>query len=99
MAGDTVHVLWEKFPSLNERSRGLGLAWSDDGGESFASSQTVSGSGEAGPGFNGSLQGLLMRKLAANSAGDLAVVNSTFLQGESSVVRLIRARNPAAAEQ
>ncbi|MCC5809249.1 MAG: exo-alpha-sialidase [Ectothiorhodospiraceae bacterium] len=90
VAGDAVYVLWERFPSLDERSRGLGLAWSGDGGERFVSSQTVPGVGDTGPGFNGSLQGLLMRKLAVNESGDIAVVNSTFHQGESSVVRLIR---------
>ncbi len=95
VAGEAVYVLWEQFPTLGQRSRGLGLAWSEDGGERFASSQTVPGSGETGPGFNGSLQGLLMRKLAVNAAGEIAVVNSTFHPGESSVVRLIRAQNRA----
>ncbi|MCC5859909.1 MAG: exo-alpha-sialidase [Ectothiorhodospiraceae bacterium] len=99
VAGEAVYVLWEQFPSLGKRSRGLGLTWSEDGGERFAPSQTVPGSGEAGPGFNGSLQGLLMRKLAVNAAGEIAVVNSTFHQGESSVIRLIRAPNTATAGQ
>ncbi len=99
VAGEAVYVLWEQFPSLGQRSRGLGLAWSEDGGENFASSKTVPGSGETGPGFNGSLQGLLMRKLAVNAAGDIAVVNSSFHQGESSVVHLIRGQNRATAGQ
>ena len=43
-------------------------------------------------GFNGSQQGLFMKKLAVNKAGDIAIVNSTFKQKESSRVWLIRGR-------
>jgi hypothetical protein len=43
-------------------------------------------------GFNGSLQGLLMRKLAVNSKGEIAVVNSRYNPGEASRVRLFRGR-------
>ena len=39
---------------------------------------------------NGSLQGLLMQKLAANSRGAIAVVNSTFTPGQRSRLWLIR---------
>ena len=41
-------------------------------------------------GFNGSLQGSLMRKLAVNAAGAVAVVNSTFKRNEMSRVWLFR---------
>jgi hypothetical protein len=41
-------------------------------------------------GFNGSRQGLLMRKLAVNESGAVAVVNSTFKRNETSHVWLFR---------
>ena len=41
-------------------------------------------------GGNGGQQGLLMRKLAVNRAGALAVVNSTFKSNQSSRIWLIR---------
>ena len=41
-------------------------------------------------GFNGSQQGLLMRKLAVDAGGAIAVVNSTFWANEASRVRLFR---------
>lgn len=63
---------------------------STDGGEHFVAPEIVPHSGASDPGFNGSLQGMLMRKLAVSDAGDIAVVNSTFQPGERSLVRLIR---------
>ncbi|GGX77008.1 hypothetical protein GCM10007160_00200 [Litchfieldella qijiaojingensis] len=90
VSGDNVYVLWELFPRLGYRGRGLGMTYSTDGGEQFALPEIVPHSTETASGFNGSLQGLLMRKLAVNDAGDIAVVNSTFRQGEESFVRLIR---------
>ena len=46
----------------------------------------------AGPGRNGSLQGMLMRKLAVSSDGAVAIVNSSFKENAASRVWLIRAR-------
>lgn len=90
VSGDNVYVLWELFPRLGYRGQGLGMTYSTDGGERFMPPEIVPHSGEGGPGFNGSLQGLLMRKLAVHETGDIAVVNSTFRPGEASLVRLIR---------
>jgi hypothetical protein len=50
----------------------------------------VPGSVDPALGFNGSQQGLLMRKLAVNQAGAVAVVNSTFKRNEQSRVWLWR---------
>jgi hypothetical protein len=50
----------------------------------------VPGTDDPAHGFNGSQQGLLMEKLAGNRAGALAVVNSTFKQGEASRIWLYR---------
>lgn len=87
---DHVCVLFELFPERGQRSRGLGLTYSNNGGRTFSSPVMVPGSADMKDGINGSLQGLLMRKLAVNDAGAIAVVNSTFIPGKSSHVRLIR---------
>jgi hypothetical protein len=93
VTGNAVYVIWELFPRLGHRSQGLGITHSSDGGESFAPATIVPHSGRAEPGFNGSLQGLLTRKLAVNGAGEIAVVNSTFQPDVASRVRLIRGRH------
>jgi hypothetical protein len=68
---------------------------SDDGGRSFAAPTVVPGSADAARGVNGSRQGMLMRKLAVNGAGALAVVNSTFRRNEISRILLIRGQAAA----
>jgi len=83
-------VLWERFPSWGERPRGLGIALSRDEGRTFSDPTLVPGSADDAPGFNGSQQGLLMDKLALNSNGAVAVVNSTFKRGERSAIWLHR---------
>ncbi len=86
-----VYVMFELFPEQGQRSRGLGLTYSSNGGRTFSPPAMVPGSVDEHGGINGSLQGLLMRKLAVNAAGDIAVVNSTFIPGKSSHVQLFRA--------
>jgi hypothetical protein len=81
-----VYVTWEL--SDGERSRGLGLALSRDGGASFTAPGVVPHS--VGEGWNGSSQGLLMQKLAVNREGALALVNSSLEAGRRSRVWLIR---------
>jgi hypothetical protein len=90
ISGANLYVLWELFPDPGRRSRGLGITGLTDDGRHIAGTEIVPHSGQSAPGFNGSLQGMLMRKLAVNDAGDIAVVNSTFQEGERSLVRLIR---------
>jgi hypothetical protein len=85
------YVVWELLPVEKSFPRGLGLTFSDNGGESFSSPMVLSGLDPA-PGFNGSQQGLFMQKLAVNSAGELAVVNSIFEPNRSSHIRLVRGR-------
>lgn len=92
VAGETVHVTWELFPEQGERPRGLGVTHSTDAGDTFASAAVIPHTADPDLGINGSLQGLLMRKLAVNDRGDVAVVNSSFLPREISRVRLIRGR-------
>ena len=53
----------------------------------------VPGTADPTLGFNGSLQGLLMAKLAVNESGAVAVVNSTFQRDEASHVWLIRGQS------
>jgi hypothetical protein len=88
-----VHVLWERFPSRRHRPLGIGYTWSGDGGSTFASSRIVPGTDNPRHGANGSQQGLLMRKLAVNGQGSIAVVNSTFMAGETSYVWLYTGRH------
>ena len=87
---DNLYVLWELFPDRHGRSRGLGFTVSRDAGRTFASPSMIPGSADPALGHNGSRQGLLMRKLAVNAAGAIAVANSTFKLGESSHVWLFR---------
>jgi len=91
-ADGNVYAVWEFFPHPRQRSRGLGFTRSTDGGDSFAEAGIIPGSVDPDGGFNGSQQGLLMRKLAVNADGDIVVVNSSFNPGASSHVWLIRGR-------
>lgn len=75
---DRLYVIWELFESLRGRPRGLGFTHSSDGGETFASASVMPGTADPRLGFNGSQQGLLMRELAVNQTGAIAVVNNTF---------------------
>lgn len=86
------YLVWEIFPDPSDRPRGLGFTTSRDGGRTFTAPSLVPGTSGPELGFNGSLQGLLMRKLAVNGSGAIAVVNSTFRPNEVSRVRLIRAQ-------
>jgi hypothetical protein len=87
---DNLYVVWELFPHRGDHSQGLGFAHSSDGGRTFASPSVVPGSLDPALGVNGGQQGLLMRKLAVNGAGAVAVVNSTFARNEASHVWLFR---------
>ncbi len=87
---NNVYLVWEIFPDPNRRPRGLGFAVSRDGGRTFTDPSIVPGTSGPGLGVNGSLQGLLMSKLAVNGSGAIAVVNSTFSPNEASRVRLVR---------
>jgi hypothetical protein len=87
---DDLYVVWELFPSRAHYPRGLGFASSGDGGRTFASPSVVPGSIDPALGFNGSQQGLLMRKLAVNGAGAMVIVNSTFRMNATSHVWLFR---------
>jgi hypothetical protein len=86
-----LYVAWELFETSQRRPRGLGFAVSSDAGQSFSRPGEVPGITDAS-GWNGSLQGLLMKKLAVNGFGRVAIVNSTFKPDEQSRVLLITGR-------
>lgn len=91
-AAGNLYVLWERFAEHPQLPRGLALAVSRDGGRSFEAGAVP---GSAGTGWNGSSQGLLMRKLAVGKQGAIAIVNSSLKQNHSSRVWLTRGRlNP-----
>ena len=87
-----LYVLWELFQEEEYFPIGLGLTYSGSGGKTFALPVIVPGGPDPGRGFSGSQQGLFMKKLAVNMGGEMAVVNSTFEQDESSRILLIRGR-------
>ncbi len=87
-----VYILWHLFPDHTALPQGLGFSVSQDGGETFAPPAVVPGTADPELGVTGSLQGLLMRKVAVNRAGAVAVVNSTFQPNDVSRVRLILGR-------
>jgi len=87
-----LYVSWELGRRSGERPVALGFAVSRDGGRSFSEPVVVPGSEAPEGGGNGSHQGLLMRKLAVNAAGELALVNSSLVPGRSSRVWLVRGR-------
>jgi hypothetical protein len=87
---DNVYVLWELYPAWREQPRGLAMACSRDGGDTFTAPAIVPDSSDAGGGSNGSHQGLLMRKLAVSPTGAVAVVNSSLKNNEKSRVWLMR---------
>lgn len=86
-AGGSLYVLWERFAAETIRPRGLGLAISRDAGRTFKAGAVPE---SAGSGWNGSLQGMLARKLAVSGDGAVAIVNSSIQQNEGSKVWLIR---------
>jgi len=83
-----LYVVWDRLPRRGARARGLAFTCSNDAGQSFAPAMVVPGSLDPGLGFNGSLQGSLMKKLAVNRRGTVAVVNSTFKRDVASHVWL-----------
>jgi hypothetical protein len=89
-----LYVAWERFPNAGARPRGLDLTVSRDGGRSFAPPSPVPHSADPSGAPNGSFQGLLMRKLAVNARGELAIVNSSLRDGERSRVWLMRSVRP-----
>ena len=87
---NNVYMIWELFHGRSDRPLGLGFTYSRDGGRTFTSPSVIPGSADRALGRNGSRQGLLMRKLAVNAEGAIAVVNSTFKRREASRVLLFR---------
>ena len=87
-----LYVIWELFPRRKSYPQGLGMTYSSDGGRTFASPSVIPGSIDPALGINGSQQGLLMRKLAVNASGEIAVVNSTFKAEEASHIWLFRGK-------
>ncbi len=85
-----LYVLWELFHGRGGRPQGLGFTVSKDAGRTFSSPLIVPGSTVPTLGDNGSRQGLLMRKLAVNRAGEIVVANSTFKHNQASHVWLFR---------
>ena len=93
-AARNVYVIWELYQGNSNQPRGLGMAVSRDGGRSFANPGMVPGSMDPAGGFNGSSQGLLMKKLAVSHSGEVAIVNSSLKANAHSRVWLMRGTMP-----
>jgi hypothetical protein len=92
-----VVVIWERMRRPGTlTAQGLGIAVSEDG-LAFGPPGPVPASVDPGGGFNGSSQGLLMRKLAVRADGEIAIVNSALKAGSHSRVWLLRGALPQAA--
>lgn len=89
-----IFVVWEHHPSNSQYARGLGFAFSPDGGKTFSEPELIPGSKDPAGGVNGSLQGALGSKLSVNDRGEIAVVNSHFDLNNRSRIVLIRGRAP-----
>lgn len=89
-ASGRLYVIWEQYRNDRHRPRGLAITMSQDSGKYFYRPATVPGSSDPEGGFNGSTQGLLMKKLAVNDHGHIAVVNSSFKPDRRSRVWLMR---------
>lgn len=85
-----IAVAWLHHASASAPPLGLELSVSSDDGGSFSPPQLVPETGDAALGVVGSRQGKLMRLLSANASGTLAVANSTFREGASSRIRVVR---------
>jgi hypothetical protein len=85
-----LYVLSELYGDARRPPRGLALSISQDGGKSFSEPSLVPASADPSGGINGSSQGLLMKKLAVNRSGTVAVVNSSLKPDSHSRVWLMR---------
>jgi hypothetical protein len=85
-----VYLVCELFHEDRRRPRGLGHAVSRDSGRTFSPPALVPASADQPRHWNGSHQGLLMRKLAVNANGAIAVVNSSLRDSQGSRVWLMR---------
>lgn len=89
-----VVVAWLHHPNADSAPRGLALVWSRDGGERFSLPEIVPGTHDPTLGVSGSRQGKLMRLLAADRSGRIALASSHFREGQSSRIRVIVGRTP-----
>jgi hypothetical protein len=80
-------VLWERYEVSNRHPDGLNITYSASNGTEFTDSFVLPEAGQT-EGINGSLQGLLMQKLAVNRRGDIAVVNSRINPDNNSKIQL-----------
>ncbi|MFU8833449.1 MAG: sialidase family protein, partial [Wenzhouxiangella sp.] len=93
-SGSNLVVNWEILHSRSRRSLGMGMIHSDDLGESFGQPQMVPGTEAPDGGISGGLQGLLMRKTAVGTDGQLLFGHSHFVPDQRSEVLLLRGQLP-----
>jgi hypothetical protein len=89
-ASNSVAVVWLYRTTINAPFLGVELTVSRDAGAHFSPPELVPGTGDPSLGAIGSRQGKLMRLLAANPAGMLAVASSSYRDSQSSRIRVLR---------
>jgi hypothetical protein len=85
-----VVVAWLRQASASAPPVGIELTLARDGSERFSPPELVPGTSDPALGVIGSRQGKLMRLLAVNAAGALALASSSFRDGHSSRIRVMR---------
>ena len=90
---DGVWILADLFARGDRRASALALTHSRDGGKTFGALELVPGSPAPEGGNLGSRQGRLLERFAVTDPDHLVITLSTFLEGESSHVYLLR-RDP-----
>jgi hypothetical protein len=93
LSGPRVFVTWQHQPTASSAPNGLGFIASADGGRTFGEPSLVLAAPDPRA-VTGSRQGKLMRVLASNGAGLLAIVSSHFSEGDASSVELLIGRAP-----
>jgi hypothetical protein len=93
-AAGQVVVAWLHQASVSAPPRGVELTLSRDGGARFSKPELIPLAIDPALDVSGSRQGKLMRFLAANAAGALAVSSSSFREGQRSRIRVLRGQVP-----
>lgn len=89
-------LTWHVFPEPGSRPVGMAFTVGREGGDRFEPPTLVPGTADPEAGFNGSLQGLLMRTIAATpgeargevEGGTIALVHGSFRPDRESRIRL-----------
>jgi hypothetical protein len=86
---NNVYVAWEKYPVLSDEPKGMGMSVSEGKEINFSEPFPIRYSASPDGGYNGSLQGQLMEKIAVNESGKVFIINSSFTLNRQSRIWII----------